>query len=222
MGQGQVNLNLNGRQVPLGPLLALWPPLATYAPSGQISLQAQIQDQSANVLVEPLSLNVAGIDITSPRLALTMAESVRAEGEILVGEPYPSRMSLSGEGDAQDFALNLAGSATLPGVGRLANLSLELSYPELALQIDTGQAQIAGSLSPLDLQAQGKLPLADPSFGLRSGEVEIALGLQQEQETYRLGGDINILRATVGLPQGSQAEGGEAAPAEVLYREAAD
>lgn len=214
VGQGQVNLNLNGRQVPLGPLLALWPPLATYAPSGQISLQAQIQDQSANVLVEPLSLNIAGIDITSPRLALTMNGSVVAEGDIVISPPYASRLKLSGQGSGQAFSLNLAGEATLPGVGSLDGLAVDVSYPDLELSIVTGQAQISGSLSPLDLRAEGKLPLADPSFGLHSGEVEIDLGLSQFDDTYRLGGDINILRATVGLPQGSQAEGGEAAPAE--------
>ena len=213
VGQGQIGLEVTGKQVPLGSLLALWPPVAAYAPSGEVSLEAQFKDQAVNVVVEPLALHLAGIDIASPYLSLTMNGALQADGEIVIGEPYPSRLSLTGQGDAQDFTLNLTGDTTLPGVGRLESLTLELSYPELALKVATGQAQVAGSLSPLDLWAQGRLPLADPSFGLRSGEVAVDLAFDQERGNYRLSGDIDIVRATIGLPE--SVEDGEVQTASV-------
>ncbi|MER3460672.1 MAG: hypothetical protein C4303_05925 [candidate division GAL15 bacterium] len=109
------------------------------------------------------------------------------------------------EGNLKSFTLSARGKLAVPGLKEEEPFFVAFRYPGYGLEVRYAQALAQGTAYPLRMAAYGSLPVQLPRYYLLEGLVNIRSAfLYEDKGVYHLTGDLEVVKARLGLPQGAK------------------
>jgi hypothetical protein len=191
------------------PVLQVVPALRPYAPEGSGSVEFRLGREngaeSLSVALDEFRFKLGPVEGYLPRGRLLLNGGARAEGEVSLLKPFPGKGTLGLEGNLESFTLSAQGRLSVPGLKEDEPFRVAFRYPGYTLEVRYADALVQGTAYPLRLAAYGTLPVRYPRYYLLDGLVKVRSAfLYEEKGVYHLTGDVEVLKARLGLPEGEK------------------
>ncbi len=203
------DLRLSLKDTVFTPVLQVVPALRPYVPEGSGSVEFDLVKQNGtealSVALEAFRFKLGPVEGYLPKGTLRLNGGAQAEGEVALLKPFPGKGVLGLEGNLKSFTLSARGRFAVPGLKEEEPFFVAFRYPGYGLEVRYAQALAQGTAYPLRMAAYGSLPVQLPRYYLLEGLVNIRSAfLYEDKGVYHLTGDLEVVKARLGLPQGAK------------------